>query len=66
VVVAIGLPKPIGIWSSSGSFTTDKYWSSVRRLMVKFLLRLWAKVTDAETRARRDRYFMMVVLGSLL
>ena len=33
--------------------------------MVKFLLRLWAKTTDAEARVRRDRYFIVVVLGSL-
>jgi len=34
--------------------------------MVKSLLRSWAETIDAEIRARRDRYFIMVILGSLL
>jgi hypothetical protein len=42
--------------------TTDIDGSWVTRLIVKFLLRLWAETKLAEKRARRDRYFMMVVL----
>jgi hypothetical protein len=54
----------MGAWSGMAMLVIETDGSRVRRLTVKFLLRrLSANTEDAERRARRDRYFILLVFG---